>query len=274
MSYKTLLLHLDERERRRERLDMAVRLAEAFDAQLVGAFASPKNHVPSPVLAEAGPEMAQVEARNRRELVSRAEKDFIETARRGGVRFHWEALHGTGYDDIVAGARCADLVITGQPELDDASHRAFVGALLLSAGRPVLLIPYAGRFTKLGQRILIAWNGSRESARAVGDALPFLARASSVEVMEFETQPGRGFSEAVSTDVGAYLARHGVKVTLSRQTASDVDVGNLILSRAADYDSDLIVMGGYGHSRMRELILGGVTRTLLESMTVPVLMSH
>ncbi len=273
--YKTLLLHLDERERRGERLEIAVRLAEAFDAQLVGAFASPKNHVPSPVLAEAGAEMVEVERRNRRDLVSSAEKQFIDTARRGGVRFHWEPLHGTGYEDIVAGARCSDLVITGQPEIDDASQRNFVGVLLLSAGRPVLLVPYAGRFTRIGQRVLIAWNGSRESARAVRDALPFLARASSVEVMEFETQAGaRGFSESVSTDVGAYLARHGVKVTLSRQSASDVDVGNLILSRAADYDSDLIVMGGYGHSRMRELILGGVTRTLLESMTVPVLMSH
>lgn len=275
MSYKTILLHLDEQPRRNERLEIAIRLAEAFDGHLVGAFAARSAFIPSPALAEVGPDMLEIEQRNRRELVSRAEQDFTELARRGGIRFSWRSAGTAGYEALKSAARCADLVVAGQPEPDDANHRAFIGELLLSAGRPVLLVPYVGRFAKVGQRVFIAWNGSREAARAVADALPFLSRASAVELVEFETQsrddPG---VESADSDIGAFLARQGVKVSISRHYVPDLAIGEQILSRAADHSSDLIVMGAYGHSRMRELVLGGATRTLLESMTVPVLMSH
>ena len=274
MSYKTILLHLDERPRRTERLEMAVRLAEAFDAQLSGAFAAGEAYLPAPILAEAGPAIGEIRERTRLEILSRAEKEFTETAKRGAVRFGWTIGSENGYADVIAAARCADLVVTGQPEPGDAGHFTFCGDLLLAGGRPVLFVPYAGRFTRLGQRVLVAWNGSRECARAVADALPFLERAASVDVLEFDDHGRRPFVQSVAADVGAYLARHGVKATVARHVATGMDVGNHLLSRAADLGSDLIVMGGYGHSRTRELVLGGVTRTLLESMTVPVLMSH
>ena len=275
MSYKTILLHLDEHPRRSERTEIAVRLAEAFDGQLVGAFAAQTAFIPSPALAEVGPEMLEIEQRNRRVALSSAEADFSELARRGGIRYAWrDAVGAAGFESLLAAARCADLIVAGQPEPDDANHRAFIGEMLLSVGRPVLLVPYVGRYPKVGQRVFVAWNGSREAARAVGDALPFLSRAAAVEVVEFDTQSGRGKVDPADADVGAYLARHGVKVTVSRHHVPDLAIGEQILSRAADHSADLIVMGAYGHSRMRELILGGATRTLLESMTVPVLLSH
>ena len=127
MSYKTILLHMDEHPRRTERLEMAIRLAEAFDGQLVGVFASRSAFIPSPALAEVGPEMLEIEQRNRREVESRAEKEFTELAQRGGIRFSWGAGGGAGYESLAAAARCADLIIAGQPEPEDANHRAVMG---------------------------------------------------------------------------------------------------------------------------------------------------
>jgi nucleotide-binding universal stress UspA family protein len=139
----------------------------------------------------------------------------------------------------------------------------------------VLLVPYAGRFPAVGRKVLIAWNAGREAARAVVDALPLLARASTVHVVSFNPEKGGADHGAVpGADIAQFLVRHGIKVVVHRQNNGGVDVGNQILSRAADLEIDLIVMGAYGHARMREMVLGGVTRTLLETMTVPVLMSH
>jgi len=276
MTYKTILLHLDEQARRSERLAIGVRLAEAFDAQLIGAFASTLPRVPAYALVEAGGEVRELDERNRREAASRAEKDFIDTARRGAVRYEWRpAAEDDGQLEFLHDTLYADLVVAGQPDPEDGAQRAFAGEVLLSCGRPLLFVPYAGSFQKLGQRVMVAWNGSRECARAVTDALPFLRRAAGVDVVTFDTgKLRRSFVEPVEGEVAAWLARHGVKVTLSRHRTGDVDVGNQILSRAADFGADLIVMGAYGHSRVRELAFGGATRALLESMTVPVLMSH
>jgi nucleotide-binding universal stress UspA family protein len=136
-------------------------------------------------------------------------------------------------------------------------------------------VPYAGRFATAGQRVLIAWDAGREAARAVSDALPLLKRADTVEVAVFDPERGRReHGEQPGADVALYLTRHGVKVSVARQSGANFVVGAQILSRAADTGADLVVMGAYGHSRVRELVLGGVTRIMLESMTVPVLMSH
>ena len=174
-------------------------------------------------------------------------------------------------------ARYADLVVIGQRDEQSPGgvDKRFEQKVLLAAGRPVLVVPYAFEKRPVGRHVLIAWNASREAARAVSDALPVLTRASHVHVLAFSPQVGgRAHGEEPGADVALYLARHGVKVTVSPQYASDIDVGSQLLSRAFDLSADLIVMGAWGHSRLHELVLGGVTRTLLESMTVPVLMSH
>jgi nucleotide-binding universal stress UspA family protein len=199
-------------------------------------------------------------------------------ARNPGVKSEWRASSRDALGAALLSARYADIVIAGQrppsKEDDTAIARDFCEELVLAAGRPVLFVPYAGRFASFGKRVLVAWNASRESARAVTDALPILQRAETVQVVAFEPVQGGDHGDIPGADISLYLARHGVKVTAAQQRSEGVDVGSQVLSRAADLDADLIVMGAYGHSRLREIVLGGVTRTILESMTVPTLMSH
>ena len=174
-------------------------------------------------------------------------------------------------------ARYADLVIVGQADPDDVSMTPadLPEAVALATGRPMLVVPHIGVNTRPGQIVMLCWNASRESARAASDALPFLTRAQKVILLAVEPKPSAfGHGEEPGADAAAWLARHGVDVTVQRDVADDDDIGNVILSRAADYGVDLIVMGLYGHSRLREMVLGGASRTLLSSMTVPVLMGH
>ena len=136
-------------------------------------------------------------------------------------------------------------------------------------------MPYAGRFDTVGSHVLVAWNATREAARAVNDAMPILQKAEKVTVLSVNPPSEEAGGPAwPAADIALHLARHGVTAEASSTVSLEIDVGNAILSRAADFGSDLIVMGGYGHSRQREFILGGVTRTLLQHMTVPVIMAH
>ena len=277
MTYKTILVHLDHRPRSNERLALAGALAEQFDAHLVGLFAPGAARLPSYALAEGGPLLREMLDKRRTDVLREAEANFRKFAQRnGGERAEWRASESDPAAAMRLSARYADLIVAGQPEADDEGElRGLADELALSAGRPVLFVPYAGRFAKLGKRVLVAWDGGREAARAVSDALPFLKFAEAVEVVVFDPERApRKHGEQPGADIGLYLARHGVKVTVARQSGAGYSIGSQILSRAADTSADLIVMGGYGHARVRELMLGGVTRTMMEAMTVPVLMSH
>ena len=273
MTYKTILVHLDQNPRRAERLRVGFELAERFDAHLVGLFAIGAAYIPSFAVAEAGPVVQEIERRNRREAAAAAEAEFRRAERRAPAKSEWRVSPDEVTPAVRLSARYADLVILGQPEPQQRLERVTVEDIVLSAGRPVLLLPYAGRFPGRFKRVMVAWNASRESARAVTDALPLLQASDAVEVVAFEPQRG-DHGEVPGADLSLYLARHGVKATAARQTAPDLDIGSQILSRAADMDANLIVMGAYGHSRLRELALGGATRSLLDAMTVPVLMAH
>ncbi len=144
-----------------------------------------------------------------------------------------------------------------------------------ASGRPVLVVPYAGHFESVGGRVLIGWNATREAARAVNDAMPLLAIADAVTVLTIDPRAGPdAHGELPGADISLHLARHGVKADIERTVSADIPVGDVLLSRAADLGAELLVTGAYGHSRVRELLLGGATRALLRSMTVPVLMSH
>lgn len=276
MTYKTILVHLDHHPRSTERLGLACSLADEFDAHIVGLFASGLQRLPSYALAEGGPLLRDMLEKRNAEVAAEAERRFRDVARRNGGRAEWRSTQSDAASAMRLSARYADLVVAGQPEAtDEGDLRGLADELVFSAGRPVLFVPYAGRFPALGKRVLVAWDGGREAARAVTDALPLLRRADAVEVCAFDPEKRqRSHGEQPGADVGLYLARHGVKVTVARQSGAGYDVGAQILSRAADTGADLIVMGAYGHARVREMVLGGATRTLLEAMTVPVLMSH
>ncbi|HET7198230.1 MAG TPA: universal stress protein [Burkholderiales bacterium] len=278
MTYRTIVVHLGADERRRERLEIACGLAAAYDSHLVGLFALGELLVPFALGGNAGA-VIELESRWRDEVAGEARRDFDAAAARAGIqKTEWRRSERSLLSATRLSARYADLVVVGQPDPERAAEEripgTFVEELVLSAGRPVLVVPYAGRFPRLGTRVLVAWNASREAARALTDALPLLRRAGSVEVVAFEPQrAGADHGAEPGADIALYLARHGVKVSAARQQAG-IDVGSQILSRAADSDADLIVMGAYGHSRAREIVLGGATRSLLQAMTVPVLMAH
>lgn len=277
-AYRTIVVHLDPDPRRAVRLEIALRLAQTFDAHLVGLYAAGLPRIPSPALAEGTPVVREMDERRRKEAADEAEREFRAAMKRSAdAKVEWRQAEGDALRAVQLSARYADLLVLGQPQFHGndgrPQHPSFAGEVVLSAGRPVLFVPYAGKFPTLGERVMVAWNGSREAARAVSDALALLQRAKRVDVVAFDPKGG-DHGEAPTADVALWLARHGVRVSASHTSGMKIDIGSQILSRAADADADLIVMGGYGHSRVRELVLGGATRAILESMTAPVLMSH
>ena len=207
------------------------------------------------------------------------EQKFREALRREGVSGDWRTADGPVAEAVAFNARHADLTLIGQPDPDHPpppSARTLIADTLLTAGRPLLLIPYAGTFPTIGRTVLIAWTETREAARAAGDALGLIDPAAAITVLTISPPaPAATGTEVPGAEIAAHLARHGLKVsaaaTVRDATVSDADV---LLSYAADLGADLLVMGGYGHSRVRELALGGVTRDVLRHMTLPVLISH
>jgi nucleotide-binding universal stress UspA family protein len=171
-------------------------------------------------------------------------------------------------------ARRFDLSVIGQPEPDKpALDRLIVESTLFDSGRPMLVVPYIQRDGLKLDRVMVCWDGSRSAARAVGDAMPFIVRAKAAEIVIVATESAKS-DEMPGADIAHHLARHGAKAEIDRIVSTEIDVANTILSHAADVSADLLVMGGYGHSRLREFILGGATRGILAAMTVPTLMSH
>jgi nucleotide-binding universal stress UspA family protein len=277
MSYKTIIVHLDASRRRRERLDLAFTLAERFDAHLIGLFGLEPVVIPS--LPEGAPVIMAELIKQRRALSEKVAAEFRDKMQREqyGGKSEWRATLDDGFAALEFHAKYADLVVAGQPGDPDGAGVPgwFAHRLVMSIGRPVLYVPFAGRFEDCGKRVLVPWNASREAARAVKDAIPFLREAEETQVVTFNAEKVFLDDAALpDPDMGAYLARHGAKVEVANQATSIDDIGALILSRAADNAADLIVMGAYGHSRLREVVLGGATRELFKSMTVPTLMSH
>jgi len=281
MSYKDLVVVLDTAADAHQRMEIAVTLAERFNAHLVGLFAIPSPELPRSAgyadLAALEPIYREWRARVV-EQAALARHSFEQLTERRSIKAEWRAVAEGQEADPALHARYADLTILGQldPDSDEtALNRPHPERVTLASGRPILVVPYAGRFERVGRRVLVAWNASREAARALADAMPLLVRAEVVIVMTVDAQPGlHGRGDLPGADITVHLARHGVKAEIEQTVSGDVPIGGVILSRAADLGADLLVMGAYGHSRVRELLLGGATRSILASMTIPVLMSH
>jgi len=170
-----------------------------------------------------------------------------------------------------------DIIVCAQNDTEKAvfGDRNLPEHLVMGSGKPVLIIPYIGFPETMGKNIIVAWDNSREASRALHDALPLLVQAEKVHIFSMISKDGEENERAALADLAAHLSRHDVNVETSPYLFDhDVSVAEMLLSRASDYDADLIVMGAYGHSRLREYTLGGTTRTILNSMTIPVLMTH
>jgi nucleotide-binding universal stress UspA family protein len=280
MTYKDLLVHVDDTKGCAKRIEAAVDLAAAHEAHLTAVYIISEPSPSSFVQGYLPAELLTTMQREARERADAALARFGEVAKRNQVAFETRVervLYTEVADALATNGRYADLVILGQIDPDDAATgpRYLPEEVILAGGRPALVTPYIGAGATLGERVIVAWDASREAARAVNDALPLLERAKSVGVVSINpsNQPF-GHGEEPGADIGLHLARHGIKIEVQRVESRDIDVANTLLSHVANEAADLLVMGAYGHSRLREFVLGGVTRTILSEMTVPVLMSH
>ena len=274
MTYKTILVDCNASAKVGQRLAVAVQLAKRHGAHLVGlhvrAPITPPVFSDGTVPAESVLDAFEAAAKSEEAVASSAFNSAIKSA---GVSTEWCVAEGFADEVLAERARYADLLVLGQTDPDAATRSppALPQTVVLASGKPAVVVPHVGVSSELGKTVMLCWNGSRESARAASDALPFLKQAGKVIVFAVKHASQDAGTE---TEVKAWLGRHGVEAIAQHDVAADADVGGLILSRAADQSVDLIVMGLYGHSRLREMVLGGASRTLLSSMTVPVLMAH
>jgi len=279
MAFRDILVLVDDGPAAKARTEAAVELATRSDAHLVGLRLLAVPTVPGFVAAQMPEAVREAQAAIDREAAATARRRFEDVARRAGLSYEWRdvaADTGQGAEPISIQARYADLLIVGQPDGDaSAEERALIETLLVGCGRPVLVIPSIGAPAGFGGKAIVAWDARREAARAVADALPLLTKAEETEVVTVNARPGRGGHGAEpGADIAAHLARHGVKVRVAQLSSGPLSVGDLLLNRASDQGADLIVMGAYAHSRLRDLVLGGVTKHMLKHMTVPVFTAH
>lgn len=257
--------------------DYAVSMAEVFEAHLLAIAVSYDPIIPGNVMGGIPPEIIEGQRRESDKLARAAIARFEQAANRAGISAEARTINASlagAADKIGSLARRFDLIIVGQPDRQKPTADQVIDeGVLFGSGRPVIFVPFIHKGAAKLDRVMICWDGGRAAARAVGDALPILKKAKEVEVVIISDKPGKT-DEVPGADLGQHLARHGLKVDVKRITSPDIDVPSTILSHASDSSADMIVMGGYGHSRLREFVLGGATRGLLEAMTVPVLMSH
>lgn len=283
MTLKDLLVVVDSSAASDNRVELAASLAAEHGAQLIGLYILPLPE-PSQAEEETGTgkiveDLITVYNREEQELARVAQGRFEAAIERHGIRGEWRTGGGFASEEAAVHARYVDLAVVGQ--VDPKLKRAVMPPLLpeevaLSTGRPILVTPFSPGPTRTGNRILVAWNARREATRAVNDALPLLSKAESVTVLVVNPEQWviAPHGEEPGADIALHLARHGVTVRVERALSEDVSVGEVLRAKAREIGADLIVMGAYGHSRARELILGGVTRDILREMPVPVFMSH
>lgn len=278
MPFRDILVHMDNTRQCRARLETAVGLAAAHEAHLVGLYIKFHYPVPRDMLAFFPEETLNEVLKSHAEVANQdagaLEKQFREATERAGVSAEWQCADGDPVQSIKTVGRLCDLLVIGQGRASSDSFSEesdLIENLVLIAGRPVLLVPSAGEFPTVGENVLVAWDEGRRATRAVNDALPFLKNAKRVKVLAISPKD----HWLIETDgICKHLGRHGIDAEGEKLEAKGAGFGQTIRAKAADMDADLIVMGAYGRTRWRELVLGGVTRHMLSHMTIPVLMSH
>lgn len=284
MPYKTILVNLDTEAHAAGLAKTAIDLARTFSAHLIGLHVVPNPFITATVPPEATGELIAAQ-KLAFEAAARKIGEMFEKAVAGqDVSFEWRRLE-THFEPAVEAAmrhgREADLVVVGQPTkaVNLIDGLTMAEEFMLGLGRPILIVPPKPSMATIGKDVLVCWNGKRESARAAFDALPFLEKAETVRLLSSGQPKSGGWIDiyeepAAMTGIAASLRRHGIVSETVRGESARATVGEEIVKKAAAYGCDLIVMGGYGHWRLREVIFGGATRSLLDHASIPVLMSH
>lgn len=273
MSYKSILLGLVAGDPRIDaQIETAVSLAARSGAHLTALYIVPPFNIPVyaavPIPTDVADRYYAEEDKTADEVRGAFE---AAVAAEGPFASEWHVVHSVPLEAITQNAPFADLVVLGQPGEDrfDPATDALIGDVTMSCGLPVLAVPAVGPAGAPGKSILLAWTPSRETTRAVHDALPLLTAAERVVVLRVDAA-----DDGRDAQIGAYLAHHGVTAEIRDVTASGINVSDAVLNAVSDESCDLIVMGAYGHSRMREYTFGGVTRDIIRQMTAPTLFSH
>jgi nucleotide-binding universal stress UspA family protein len=279
MSLKDILVVVDETPSAAVRIDAAVALAVAHDAHLTGLHVTPPFVLPAFVETQLTDEIRVSQRESENELRRKAEALFLERVRLAGRLecSEWRSAWGDPTDAVALHGRYSDLIVIGQldPEFDYESPVVRPQDLIFECGRPVLVVPYAGRFDTVGQRVLVGWSASREAARAVADAVPVLEKARKVTLLAINPSSGsHGLGDEPGADIARHLAHHKIRAEAAHFRCAPGEVGDSLLNHVTDLSCDLVVMGAYGQSRLRTMVLGSLTGFILEHMTVPVLMSH
>jgi nucleotide-binding universal stress UspA family protein len=275
MPGQDILAVIDNEASVKRRLAPIAALAKRIDVRLTGLYVT--GLPTTQAFADLGgwAQLLDAYMTAQRAEALKAERAFREEIARLKLAGEWYCRETDMTEGAIGLARLHDLVVMGQPNPDIASNGLRPGDVVLGAGRPALMVPYAGDFAELGRRILVAWNGTREAARALHDAMFLIEGAEAVTVLEVDPPDvEEGSPDLRVPHVVAALKRHGVAAKGETTVSDGTPVADIILSLAADLDADLIVMGAWGHSRLREFVLGGASRRIFDEMTVPVLMSH
>ena len=273
---KDILVNLSTGPNRDVAADYAVSVAMVLQTHLTGVAFAYEVAVPETVFAGVSASLVAAHRAETKKAAAAAAEKFEKSAHGASLSAESRVIAASfeGSADIFSHlARRFDLSIVKQSEPERAGADHIIEAALFGSGRPVLVVPYIQKEGLKLNRALLCWDGSRSAARTFADAMPLLARSSNIDVITIATK-GVNQGEISGADIAHHLARHQLKIDLKRIVAPDTDVTSTILSHAADISADLIVMGGYGHSRLREFVLGGATRGMLASMTVPTFMSH
>jgi len=255
----------------------AVSVAAALEAHLTGVAFIYDPVVPISGAGYIPAEAIEIQRDDNETAAEAAIKSFTAATDQAGISAEPlitnASLAGAG-DHFARMARRFDLAIVGQAEPEISSMEQIIGeTTLFESGRPMIMVPYIQKAPFKTDNVMICWDGSRTATRAVADAIPIIRKSGRVEIVIVTNERGKE-DEIEGADIGQHLARHGLKVDVHRIPGGNIDIADALLSHAADSSADLMVMGGYGHSRLREFVLGGVTRSIFESMTVPVLLSH
>lgn len=279
MDFKNILIHLDHSNGCQNRLTTAFDIATTFGAKLNGLFVVPDYVVPSYVEAQISVDLITDVTEK---AIARAKEKLAEyqkLADDAGISMESQVVEGQVIPILREHSKYSDLLLLGQDQPDDPDNASYglADALLFEGGCACLVVPHSGKLAAPGKRVLLTWNASRESARALREAMPFLTRAESVVVLSSEPDDGnddiaRGHPHA--QELSRLLESHGIDSVSSGISDPDISASDAIIGQAADMNADLIVMGAYGHARLREIILGGVTRDLLKQSSVPLLLAH
>ena len=277
MSCQDILVVIDSPEAVAPRLGVAAIIAKSCGARVGGLFAT--GYPLSAISGDMMGSMTLIDAfmTAQRDEAVKVEAAFRAELARLQLDGEWLFREADASESVIGLARLHDLVILGQPGADAPGGMAALRPeeIVLATGRPVLMVPYAGNFAELGRHALVAWNGTREASRALHDAMFLLEKAEVVTVIEVDaTETDAGLADLNAAAVAAMLNRRGIAATAESTVSDGLPVADLLLSRAADLGADVLVMGAWGHSRLREYVMGGVSRGLFQQMTLPVMMSH